>query len=66
MNGNNELHLCHAEMIAAVDFYLKSKVLQSDYAQKVKVSSVKSDSDAYAPGFTVKLEEVGQAQAVLA
>lgn len=58
MEGANELHLCEAEMIQAVEHYLKTKVLNAEYAATVKVLGVERHGNAYEKGFVVKLESV--------
>lgn len=57
MIGNNELRLCSAELNAAVDLYLRTKMLKEEYVANVVVQSVAREGNGYSDAWIVKLGE---------
>lgn len=58
MTGKNELKLCKAEMIAAVQYYLDRVILSR--RQKVRVVDVKVEKNEYNNSFVVEVEGVDE------
>lgn len=57
MNGVNVLKLNAAEMQAAKTLYLKTKVLNAEYAANIEVQSVEQSGGGYEKEWTIKLVE---------
>ncbi len=53
MNGRNEIQMCQAEMVKAIEFYLREVVFKKEYADSVKVLAVRSRETLH---FTVDLD----------
>lgn len=58
MVGNHEMEMNHEAMRQAIEFYLKEKALNKEWAGNMRVSKVESGRDSYSTSFKVTLEEV--------
>lgn len=58
MVGNHEMEMNHEAMRQALEFYLKEKALNKEWAANMRVSKVEGGRDAYTTTFKVTLEEV--------
>jgi len=56
MVGNHEMEMNHEAMRQAVEFYLKEKALNKEWAANLRVSEVDRTGDGYSKSFKIKLE----------